>query len=174
MVAMLQAPRATGATILAASFAILGATFALQYLAALEPCPLCVYQRYPYAVTLGLSAVALALTGRTPLAGPYFGPALTALCGIAFTAGAGIAAYHVGVEQGWFQASKACTSPAFGSADIEDMMAQLKATPVARCDQVAWSLFGVSLAGYNLIASAALAGLSFTAAARQLVGGAPR
>ena len=171
---VLQAPRVTGAVILGASLAILGAAFGFQYLAALEPCPLCVYQRYPYAVAIGLSAVALALAGRAPLAGPYFAPALTALCGAAFTAGAGIAAYHVGVEQGWLQVSEACTAPAFDATDIDDLMAELKATPVARCDQVAWSLFGVSLAGYNVVASAALAGLSFTAAGRQLAHRTPR
>ena len=165
---VLQAPRATGALILAASIAVLGAAFGFQYFAALEPCPLCVYQRYPYAVTIGLSAVALALAGRPPLAGPYFAPALTALCGAAFAVGAGIAAYHVGVEQGWFQASAACTAPPLEATEIEDLIAELKATPVARCDQVAWSLFGVSLAGYNLVASAVLAGLSFAAAGRQL------
>ncbi len=165
---VLQAPRATGALILAASLAVLGAAFGFQYLAAIEPCPLCIYQRYPYAITIGLSAVALALAGRPPLAGAYFVPALTALCAAAFAAGAGIAAYHVGVEQGWFQASEACTATAFEATDIDDLRAQLEATPVARCDQVAWSLFGVSLAGLNLIASAALAGLSFAAAARQL------
>ena len=174
MVSVLQAPRATGAVILAASLAILGAAFGFQYLAALEPCPLCVYQRYPYAVTIGLSLVALAMTGRPALAGPYFGPALTALCGAAFAAGAGIAAYHIGVEQGWFAASEACTATAFEATDIDDLMAALKATPVARCDQIPWSLFGVSLAGYNLIASAALAGLSFAAAARQLGRQSPR
>ena len=167
---LLQAPRATGALIFGASLAILGTAFGFQYLAALEPCPLCVYQRYPYAVAIGLSAVALALAGRPPLAGPFFAPALTALCGAAFAVGAGVAAYHVGVEQSWFLASEACTGPVFDAVDVEDLRAQLEATPVAQCDQVAWSLFGISLAGYNLIASAALAGLSFTAVGRQLAG----
>ena len=53
-------------------------------------------------------------------------------------------------------------------------MAQLQTTPVARCDQVAWSLFGVSLAGYNLIASAALAIVSFAAAGGQFARRSPR
>ena len=174
MALVLQTPRATGAVILAASLAVLGSAFGFQYFAAIEPCPLCIYQRYPYAITIGLSAVALALAGRPPLAGPYFAPALTALCGAAFAAGAGIAAYHVGVEQGWFAASAACTAPALEATDIDGLMAELKATPVARCDQILWSLLGISLAGYNLIASAVLAGLSFAAAGRQLARRAPR
>ena len=168
-----QVPRA-GALILGASIAILGAAFAFQYLAALDPCPLCLYQRYPYAVAIGLSAVALVLAGRPPLAGPLLVPALTALCGAAFAVGAGIAAYHVGIEQGWLRPSAACAAPDFHATDVEDLLAQLQATPVARCDQVAWSLFGVSLAGYNLVASAALSLVSFVAAGRQFARRAPR
>ena len=163
---VLQAPRTAGALILALSVATLGAAFAFQYLAALDPCPMCIYQRYPYAVAIGLSAVALALAGRSPIAGPLFVPALIAICGVTFAVGAGIAATHVGIEQGWLQ-SAACSAPDFDATDVEELLAQLEATPVARCDQVAWSLLGISLAGYNLIASAALSLVSFAAAGVQ-------
>jgi disulfide bond formation protein DsbB len=43
----------------------------------------------------------------------------------------------------------------------------LLAQPVVRCDEVAWSLFGLSMAGYNFLMSLALAGFAFAAAGRE-------
>ena len=39
---------------------------------------------------------------------------------------------------------------------IEDLRAQLLAAPIVRCDEIPWSLFGVSIAGWNAVASLAL------------------
>ena len=41
----------------------------------------------------------------------------------------------------------------------QDLMSALEAAPVVRCDEIAWSLLGISMAGWNAIISAALSGL---------------
>ena len=137
---------------LAASAAILGGAYAFQYIGGLEPCSLCLYQRVPYWVAIGLGLAALVLARWRRLPGLVMG-------GIAavFLVGAGLALYHVGVEQQLIAGPQACSAGPGEATTIEALRAQLLARPVVRCDQVPWSLFGVSLAGYNAILSLALA-----------------
>ena len=93
------------------------------------------------------------LTRRRFIAGGASLGALTLLVG------AGIAAYHVGVEQGWWQGPATCTTPDPGAIAPGDLLNQILQTPVVLCDQVAWSLFGVSMAGWNAVLSLVLAAL---------------
>ena len=148
------------AAILAASALILGTALASQYAGGLAPCELCLWQRWPYAAAIGLSLVAL-----TALRRPAARSAVVALCGLAFAVGGAVAFYHLGVEEGWFRGPAGCSAAAIDATTIEELKRQLEAAPVVRCDEVPWSLMGISLAGFNLIASAALAaGCLFVAA----------
>lgn len=161
----LLAPRAAFALLLAAAVAILGAALAFQYLGGLQPCALCLWQRYPYAAVIGLSGVGLGLAGvrgmpRAPLAAAF------ALIALALAAGAGIAAFHVGVENGWWQGLPACEGATGTARTVEELGRQLRGRPVARCDEVAWSFAGLSMAGYNVLASALLAAFAGLAARR--------
>lgn len=152
--------RLAPALILAASAATLTGAFLFQYVGGLAPCVLCIYQRYPYGVTIALAAAALFLAdGRAR-------GALLLLCGVAFLAGAGIGVFHVGVEQHWWEGTAACTGESGPAGSLEALKAQILATPVVRCDQIAWSLFGISMAGYNVLISLALALVSVWAARR--------
>ncbi len=139
---------------LAASAAILGSAYAFQYLGGLEPCSLCLVQRVPYwvAIGLGLAALALALARLPRLPGLVMGG-----IAVTFLVGAGLALYHVGVEQHLIAGPRACSAAPGEATSIEALRAQLLARPVVRCDEVPWSLFGVSLAGYNAVLSLALA-----------------
>ena len=159
MATALLSGRGAPLLLLAASAGALAAALGLQYLGGVEPCVLCHYQRYPYLLVIGASLAALALRGAV------LRPWLMVLCGAAFAAGVGVAVYHVGVEQGWFAATAAC-SEGGGAATVDELRAKLLGTPVARCDEIAWSLFGVSLAGYNVVASMVLASVSLAAAYR--------
>lgn len=132
-----------------ASAALLTGAFAFQYLGGLAPCVLCLWQRWPHAAVVVLAGAAL-LVGP-----PGARAALTALAGVALLAGAGIAGFHVGVEQHWWSGTAACGGGPQPET-LEALRAQLMAQPVVRCDAVPWSLFGLSMAAYNLIASLAL------------------
>ena len=138
-----------------AAIAILGTALASQFFGGLNLCHLCLYQRGPYAFAIpaALLAASLVLSAKDKAAA-----AIVALCGVAFAIGAGVAAFHVGVEQHWWAGSSACVGAAAGTAQTVDQLRELiAAAPVTRCDAIAWAMLGVSMAGYNLIASVALA-----------------
>jgi disulfide bond formation protein DsbB len=69
-----------------------------------------------------------------------------------------LAFYHVGVEQRWFAGPTACTAPANGAMTLEQMKQQILGTAPVLCDRPAWALIGVSMAGWNLLASLIMAG----------------
>jgi disulfide bond formation protein DsbB len=147
-------PRAVPAFVLAASIVVLGSALAAQYLGGLQPCVLCLYQRDPYWLAIALSIVAATALAR---GGPRIAGVLVAVCAAAFIVGAGVAAFHVGVEQHWWAGTAECGTSGPLSGSASDLRAALLAKPVVRCDEVAWSLFGISMAGFNVIVSVALA-----------------
>ncbi len=157
-------PRLIPMAILAASVGALAVAYIAEFVFGLEPCILCLYQRVPYAATGILAILAL---GLPPQSGVR--TASVALCGAVFVAGAGVAVYHVGVEQHWWAGTAACGGALPAEMTVEALRAQLAAGPSKPCDQVDWALFGISFAGYNLMASLALAAFS-VAGARRLMG----
>jgi disulfide bond formation protein DsbB len=158
--------RLAAAAILAASAAVLGAALASQHWGGLAPCVLCIWQRYAHGVIMVFAALALAAGQPRWRAALLVGAALAAL------AGAGIAVFHIGVEQHWWQGTAECGSTLPPAATIEELRARLLAQPVVRCDEVAWSLFGISMAGYNALLSLAIA--LFAALAAHRSWGQPR
>lgn len=156
---MIPAPRDAALLVLAAGAALLGGALAFQYVGGYAPCVLCHWQRYAHLAAILLAGAALAVPRARPL--------LLVAAGLAELAGAGIAGFHVGVEQHWWQGTAECGSAVGGAGSIEELRARLLAQPVVRCDEGAWSLFGVSMAGYNLLASLALGIVALAAAWRQ-------
>jgi disulfide bond formation protein DsbB len=136
--------------ILLASAAVVGGALLSQYVGGLQPCELCLYQRWPY---YGVIAVTLAasIAGDRKLT-----MAVMAVAALAFLVGAGLAFYHVGVEQHWFAGPSACTGGGAAGDSLEDFRRRLLAQQPVACDQPQWTLFGVSLAGWNLLASLGL------------------
>lgn len=146
--------RSPAIMLLIGSGGLLAGAYGFQYFGDLQPCVLCLYQRVPHAVVIVLALAAIVLSPR-PVTGWIIG-----LAGLAVAVGAGIAGFHVGVEQHWWEGTAECGSVA--SADtVEALRAQLLAQPVVRCDEVPWSLFNVSMAGYNFAFSTALAIFAF-------------
>lgn len=150
-------PRAAGVLVALAGAAILGAALAFQYMGGLAPCELCHWQRYPFWVAIPAGALAVAMPGLRPY--------LLALAGIALAIGAGVAVFHVGVEQQWWQGTQACGARA-PAGSIEELRARLLAAPVVRCDEPQWTLLGVTMAGYNVLLSGGLAVLALAGAWR--------
>lgn len=145
--------RARALMVFTASAAILLTAFAFQHIGGLQPCILCWWQRYPYFVTIVLALVAVAVAPqRKPAAAILLG-----LCGLAFLVGAGIAAFHVGVEQHWWQGTAECGANFGPAGSIEELRRRLEGQAMVRCDAIAWSLFGISMAGYNFLLSLGLA-----------------
>ena len=146
--------------VLVTSVLVLGAALLSQYWGGLAPCELCLLERWPWWVAIAISAAAGLIGERLAL------PVPAILLAIVFLTGAGIAFYHVGVEQHWFAGPSACTASGAPANSVDALRAQLLGRQPVMCDEVQWSLFGVSLAGWNFLASLAMA--VFCAAAARL------
>jgi disulfide bond formation protein DsbB len=146
-----QAARAL--IIAAASLAILAAVWIFQGLG-YQPCELCLTQRYAFYLAAPLAFVTAAFASRSAHGLARAGFALLAA---AFVASAALAAYHAGVEYHWWAGPTACTGALTGSLDVNDLVKSLDSVKVVRCDEVQLRIAGLSLAGWNVLASAALA-----------------
>lgn len=146
--AFLQIPWLPAAVLFVISGAVLLTAFMFEHVGGLAPCELCWFQRYAYFAAMAVALAALVFCRRGGVT-----PPLLASAGLIFLVGAGIAGYQVGVELSWFESS--CATPITGTT-IEELRASLLAAPVVRCDEVAWSMWGISMAGWNGLLSLAL------------------
>ncbi|WP_300057974.1 disulfide bond formation protein B [uncultured Roseobacter sp.] len=140
------------AVILAATFgsaALLLGAYAFQHLGGLAPCKLCIWQRYPHVIAIGVGLIALQIRHR----------GLAVIGALAALATAGIGVYHVGVEQGWWEGPTSCSAGSIGGMNADELLDQILAAPLVQCDQIAWELLGISMAGWNALLSFGLAGL---------------
>lgn len=144
--------RTAAQVLLFSSIAVLGAAYIFEYGFGYEPCKLCLYQRLPWWIGIGIGSVALNYKKRVHLM-----VMLTLLGGLVLLVGAGIAGYHVGVEFKWWEGPTSC-SGAVGSAEmtLEELKAAVMSAAPVRCDDIPWSLFGISMAGYNFLLSLGL------------------
>jgi disulfide bond formation protein DsbB len=148
-------------SVLVIGLATIIAALAMQHIGGLIPCDLCLKQRWPYYAALPLTAFALLLHRLSPIAAR----GLMAPVGMIFLAGALLAFYHAGVEYGLWPGPASCAQGAQQSFDtINQLMQALDAGELVRCDEAAFTLFGISLAGYNGLVCLLLAGLGFMAA----------
>lgn len=154
--------RAAPALIAGASALSLAAALISQYGFGLWPCELCIWQRYPHGV-----AIALGVAGALAAARPALRRACLVLAALVLLAGAGIAGFHVGVEQGWWQGLPGCSGGLEAGMSAEEVLAMLETREqTVPCDEPAWTFGGVSMAGYNGLASLALAAFAAWAARR--------
>lgn len=123
---------------------LLAGAYAFQYGVGLPPCEMCWWQRYPLFAAIVLALVAMI---RPP------GRPFLWLAALAIAVSGAIGAFHAGVEYGWWEGVTACTVTSMGGS-VDPLEAIMNA-PLVRCDVAPWSLFGVSLAGWNFLFSAA-------------------
>jgi disulfide bond formation protein DsbB len=148
------------ALLLAASVGVLGTAFLFQHVGGLEPCILCIYERYPYGAAILLSGLALIFARRTGIV-----RLLVGATGAVFIASVVLALYHVGVEQEIFVGPTGCQSPVGHVESLEELRDLIVNRPIVRCDKPAWIFLGLSMAAWNAVASFGLAGLAIAAAA---------
>jgi disulfide bond formation protein DsbB len=124
--------------------ALLAGAWGSELIGGLYPCEMCWWQRWPH-----LAAIALAIVAFTARRGA-FAQLFVVLAAIAIAVSGAIGAFHAGVEYGWWPGITACTSHFQAGGDMFD---QIMAAPLIRCDVAPWTLFGISLAGFNAILS---------------------
>ncbi|WP_296721701.1 disulfide bond formation protein B [Erythrobacter sp.] len=119
--------------------ALLGGAYIAQYGFGLPPCEMCWWQRYPHFAALGIAGLAFVIQPAR---------VWTALAGLAIITSGLIGGFHAGVEYGWWEGITGCsTLPS--SVDVMN----ISAAPLIRCDVAPWTLFGISLAGFNFLIS---------------------
>ena len=157
---LLLTPQRVAIIAVIASLLLLAGAHFFESVIGLEPCPLCLRQREAHWTAAAIAALTLFSVSRPQWHGVVvwlFG-ALT----VAYLVGAGIAAYHAGIEWHWWAGPASCSATGdsnIGSAD-ELLQSLQQETAAPACDKAPWSLFGISMAGYNFLASIALAILS--------------
>jgi disulfide bond formation protein DsbB len=109
---------------------------------------MCWWQRYPHIAAIILAALAFVAPGAGAKR------ALVLLAALAIIVSGAIGAFHAGVEYHWWEGITACSSTMTGSGGSPgDMLARIMNAPVVRCDVAQWTLFGISLAGFNALLS---------------------
>lgn len=137
--------------VLIGALAPLAVAFGAQYLGGLAPCELCIWQRWGYGAVAAFAVLALLAASASKAQ-----QLLVLLGGVAAFATAVIAIFHVGVEQRWWQGFTECTGPVGAGMTAEEFAAAILNAPVVRCDEIAWSFAGISIAGYNVVYGIAL------------------
>lgn len=149
------------AMLVIAAAAILGA-LAFEHIGGYLPCALCLMQRTPYYIGVPLAAVALAAVGvKAPR---LLLVVLFAAFALLMLYGAGLGAYHAGVEWGFWEGPAACAGTTADPTSVEDLFAQLQTTHAPSCTEATWRLAGLSFAGWNVLVSALLAALGLYSA----------
>jgi disulfide bond formation protein DsbB len=145
------------------SFAALCVAWLAQYAGGLAPCELCYLQRYGYWAVIALGIVTITQNGQPRRRGMLLG-----LTGLALLVVAGIALFHVGVEHKWWEGTSACVGVSTVGQTTEQMTEAILNAPLVRCDTPAFTLFGISMAGYNMLYALGLAALTLFGAKRSL------
>lgn len=134
------------------SLGALAFALTMQYGFGVVPCQLCMWQRAPF---VGAAFFALIAS----VARPYGNHTrwLLGLCALLFFANTGLAIFHSGVERHWWEFHSSCTGSVLDHLSVEALRQQLLGTPVVRCDEISWTLLGLSMANWNIFFSLALA-----------------
>lgn len=153
------APRRLPALLALAAAATLATALVFEHGFGYTPCTLCHWQRLPYYIALGLFLPPL-LGGRRLVV-----PTL-ALAALLFFGGAAVAGFHVGVEQHWWPGPSTCSGGSFGE-DPALALERILAARVIRCDEIAWSFLGLSMAGWNMLIALGLGSLAIAGLRRR-------
>lgn len=144
--------------------AMLAIAHASQVWGGLAPCALCLRQREVYWSIIGVALGGLLLHGLRPDGRRAL--ALHVLLGLGFLTGALVAAYHAGGEWGIFTLPQECSGGGSSALPTGNLLDSLNSGPktVISCQDAAFRLAGLSMAGWNALAALALAVISFAGA----------
>jgi disulfide bond formation protein DsbB len=142
----------------AASAFMLAGAHGFETIGKMPPCALCLHQREAYWAAMAISALGIIATRVNT--DRITAQAIALLLALAFFAGASIAGFHVGVEYKWWPGLAECAGggPYDTSNDLLGALSQNMDVP--SCDKVAWSMLGISMAGWNMLISLGLAATS--------------
>jgi disulfide bond formation protein DsbB len=154
-----QSPFHRAAVILAVTVGALAGAWFLELVVGLQPCKLCLMQRWPYYAALPVAVLAFLAAG--PLGAPRASRPAFGTLAIIFMISVGLGAHHAGVEWGWWQGPADCGGRMLpGPANAGDLLGTLNQTRIVSCSEAPFRLLGLSLAGWNAVLSFGLAVLA--------------
>ncbi|WP_299876025.1 disulfide bond formation protein B [uncultured Sulfitobacter sp.] len=138
------------------SAALLLGAFGFQHIGGLLPCKMCLWQRWPHAAAVIIGVAALALRQAS----------LAWLGALAAATTGAIGVYHAGVEWRFWPGPSSCSGGGLdmGGMTGGDLLSTEGPVAMVMCDEVVWSMLGLSMAGWNAAISFALAALWIAAA----------
>ncbi len=146
-------PLSAAAIVAVVGLATIGGFFFFQYVLGYQPCPLCLEERLAYYAAVPLAALMWLGAG-------HGAARKVLLLGFLVIAGvmlwnAGLAGYHAGVEWKFWRGPQDCSGPinSFGN----NLLQSLQSISLVRCDQAAFRILGLSLAGWDTLVSLGLA-----------------
>lgn len=148
-------PLSAAAIVTVVGLATIGGFFYFEYVLGYPPCPLCLDQRMAFYVAVPLAAI-LWLGASHGAARKVLFLGFLAIA-IAMLWNAGLSVFHAGIEWKFWPGPNDCSGPVNGLGSVGNLMKQLQNIKIVRCDEAAWRLFGVSLAGYDVLVSLFLA-----------------
>jgi disulfide bond formation protein DsbB len=148
----LPLPSQLGLLVALGSGALLGGALYFQYVLGLAPCEMCHWQRWPHIAAIAAGLLAAASFAWPRLALVFM---LTAITALLITSAIGV--FHVGVEYHWWEGPQACSGNIPRGLSPEQLKKYLFGAKMVRCDETAWSMWGLSMAAWNALLSAALA-----------------
>jgi disulfide bond formation protein DsbB len=135
--------------------ATIGGFFYFQYVLGYPPCPLCLDQRNAFYVSVPLAAL-LWLGGNYGAARKVLTAGFVVIA-LVMLWNTGLSAYHAGVEWKFWPGPTDCSGPISKIGSAGNLLKQLQDIKIVRCDEAAWRLLGISLAGYDVLVSLFLA-----------------
>ncbi len=127
---------------LSSAAVILGA-YSFEYIGEFLPCKLCYWQRYPHIFNMLIFLLFYFFPVRILI---FVGMMSMLISTI-------LAFYHVGVEQKYWSGPNSCTNSSIEGLTTDQLLEKIMSAPLVRCDEIAWDLIGISMAGWNVLIS---------------------
>lgn len=146
---LLSCPKFLFGIMIVTSALTLAMAFISEGFLGLEPCQLCIYQRYPFALAVIIGLIGLFLRKRITAARTLLG-----LASLNFLANSAIATYHTGVEQHWWTSEvEGCSTPFMAEPENQSFLENIMSAPLGSCSEIPWAdpLLGLSMANYNIV-----------------------
>jgi disulfide bond formation protein DsbB len=156
----------------AASLIVLGmavvilSALGLQYIGDYIPCELCLKERIPYYS--GIPVAMLAALAAAAKAPANVTRSLLGLAGVIMLAGTGLSIYHAGVEWAFWAGPASCTSSINSiTNNAGNLLNDLSTQHAPSCSVAALRILGISLSGWNVLATLLFAAVAFFGATRK-------
>jgi len=157
--ALRKDPVASAAGIVAlVGLATIGGFLFFEHVLGYQPCALCLDQRKAFYVSVPLAALLCLGAGHGASRKALFLGFLVIAAVMLWNTG--LSVFHAGVEWKFWAGPADCSGPVTNLGSAGDMLSRLQTIRIPRCDDAAWRLFGISMAGYDVLISAFLAAVA--------------